>query len=237
MNTSVIVISGINVTVDTDDVKRINERHWYLNKAQMRKYGRYYFYNDRTVNKKKETITLHRYIMRCVKGDGLSVDHINGDTLNCSKNNLRICTNAENIRNSKKPKDNTSGYKGVQFHKAAGKWMVGIKVQEKEIYLGLYTDKVEAATVYDVAALYYFKEYARLNFPKEYYEDINLEQYIQERLPKKTSRYTGVSAGKHNGWLATLAHNKVRYYLGTYKTEEEAHQAYLAKRKELGLDF
>lgn len=61
--------------------------------------------------------------------------------------------------------DNTSGYKGVGWSRASGKWRAYIQVDGRQVHLGLHLDPLDAARVYDAAALEHFGEYARLNFP------------------------------------------------------------------------
>ena len=80
------------------------------------------------------------------------VDHRDGNPQNNSLENLRWCTHAENNRNSKKRKDNTSDHKGVSFHKAKGKWRAYIYVNGKQKSLGYFHTKEEAAAAYEKAA-------------------------------------------------------------------------------------
>lgn len=77
-------------------------------------------------------IELQRYIMKPQKGE--YVDHINHDTLDNRRSNLRICTNAANIRNGKIRNNNSSGYTGV-FQKR-DKWGARIRVNYKNITIG-----------------------------------------------------------------------------------------------------
>jgi hypothetical protein len=84
-------------------------------------------------------LSMHRVVVNAPKGT--VVDHINGDSLDNRKENLRICTNAENVRNSPKHSNNTSGYKGVIWAKREQKWCAQIIVDGKLINLGYYSDK------------------------------------------------------------------------------------------------
>lgn len=106
-------------------------------------------------------VKMHRLVTNAPKGK--SVDHIDGNPLNNQKSNLRICTNAENLRNRGFNKNNTSGYKGVFWHKPRSKWTSKIKVNRASIYLGLFSCRHEAARAYNAAALEHFGEFAFLN--------------------------------------------------------------------------
>lgn len=106
----------------------------------------------------------HRIVFALTKGDdpGVSVvDHIDGDSTDSKANNLQRATNAENVRKrSKLGSNNTSGVLGVHWHSAAGKWCAGIRVDGKDIHLGLFTDLAEAETVRKAAAAKYFGAFA-----------------------------------------------------------------------------
>lgn len=95
---------------------------------------------------------------------GEEVDHIDGNKLNNTRGNLRIASNAENKMNRDKQSNNTSGYKGVSFHKKYKKWRAIIGIQGKSIHLGYFSDAVEAAKAYDDSARKYHGEFARTNF-------------------------------------------------------------------------
>jgi hypothetical protein len=231
-----INISGYEVLVDEEDFDRICAKHWYMNQSICRKHGLHYFVNDVIVSKKKISTYLHRFILKLSSNDKVVVDHINGDTLDCRKQNLRICTCQENTRNQKVSARSSSKYKGVQWCKAACKWQARIVPGNIGIYLGLYSDPKEAATVYDVAALYYFGEFARLNFNKDLYKEVNLESFVKSYISKFTSKYIGVH--ENNGkWIAAFTHNKNRYYLGSFATEIEAAIARDKKARELAGDL
>lgn len=101
---------------------------------------------------------LHRYLLD--PSTGFEVDHIDGDSLNNCRANLRVCTHKQNRANTRKHKDNTSGFKGVCWSKAAQKWSA--KLRNK--HLGLFGTKEEAALAYDQAAIRECGEFAHTNF-------------------------------------------------------------------------
>jgi hypothetical protein len=79
------------------------------------------------------------------------VDHINNNTKDNRISNLREATLSQNQHNSIMPKNNTSGVKGVYFHKASQKWMARVSINYKCIYLGLF-DNIQSAKNAVIAA-------------------------------------------------------------------------------------
>lgn len=106
--------------------------------------------------------TLHRIITGAKPGQ--FVDHINGDGLDNRTENLRVVTAGQNRANSRKDRDNKSGFKGVTWVKSSRKWMAQIVVNGERHYLGVFTHKERAAKAYDRAAIHYHGEHAGLNF-------------------------------------------------------------------------
>jgi hypothetical protein len=89
---------------------------------------------------------------------GLEIDHKDGDKFNCLPDNLRACTRSVNIANSGKRTTNKSGFKGVSWDKANGKWRASIMVNYRCINLGRYANKEDAARAVNDAYRRYFPE-------------------------------------------------------------------------------
>lgn len=113
------------------------------------------------VNGKQSTISMHAQIMDTPKG--MQTDHINSNKLDNRRENLRVCTQSQNMGNTKKREGNKSGYKGVYWNKAQRKFKAQIKIEDVCIYLGSYDDPVDAAISYNVAAKEHYGEFAFLN--------------------------------------------------------------------------
>lgn len=109
----------------------------------------------------KIRLRMHREIMNTP--DGMDTDHINGDRLDNRRQNLRVCTRSENLRNGRKRENNTSQYKGVSFFKPIRKWRAYITLEKKTKSLGYFKEEIEAAKAYNKAAIILFGEFAKLN--------------------------------------------------------------------------
>ena len=161
------------VLYDAEDEDKINKHNWSVNKDD----HRFYVVTSmphpdggitRTGRRRQATLKMHRLVADTPKG--MVTDHINGDGLDNRKQNLRICTNAENSRNRGKSKTSTSGYKGVYWNKRDKLWYVHIGHNKKLLYLGCFKDKKEAAKAYDRKAIELHGEFAKFNFPIEDYQ-------------------------------------------------------------------
>lgn len=95
------------------------------------------------------------------------VDHVDGDTLNNRRANLRAATISENAANARLRSDTSSGRKGVTFEGSGGRrarpWRANISVGGRFIRLGYFETADLAAEAYDAAAARYFGEFARTN--------------------------------------------------------------------------
>lgn len=95
------------------------------------------------------------------KWPAAQVDHRDLDKANNRWSNLRLATNGQNQANTPKRRRNTSGIKGVYWHKRRGKWQAAIMVSGRLKSLGYRNTKEEAAALYAAAANQHFGEFAR----------------------------------------------------------------------------
>lgn len=149
-NTSEIHIKDQVVLIDTEDVDLIKQYCWCIN-------GTSYVIAWDSNNEKM--IDLSRLIMN--PPDDKIVDHRNGDTLNNKKENLRIVECRQNNMNKCLPKNNTSGHKGVHWHKFCNKWIASIGLGYKLIHLGYFSNYEDAVKAREEAEERYFGKYKR----------------------------------------------------------------------------
>lgn len=119
--------------------------------------------NYRTVRVYKKPVKEHRIIWVMHFGpipEGLKIDHEDGNTLNNKIDNLRLATNSQNSHNQKKHSRNTSGFKGVHFHKNNKVWEASIGVNGKLKHLGSFKSAESASEAYKLAAKQYHGEFA-----------------------------------------------------------------------------
>lgn len=103
-------------------------------------------------------IKMHRLIMG-IEDSNIEVDHKNNIKHDNRRDNLRTCNHSQNQMNKPKPKHNTSGVKGVSWHKATGKWRVRITKDKVEHFLGLFDDFNEAVKIRKAVEEEYFGEF------------------------------------------------------------------------------
>lgn len=155
---SIPLTQGRFALVDDDDFEYLNQFNWYCSSG-------YAVRKLKTQNGKRLSMKMHREILKTP--DNMTTDHINGNKLDNRKENLRICTQAENTRNRPADRNSTSGYKGVSWNNRLSKWICQIKANGKSRHLGVFSNPEEAAKVYDAEAIVLFGSFAKLNFPKE----------------------------------------------------------------------
>jgi hypothetical protein len=146
---------GQYALVDAADYEWLNGYHWHLCGGG---------YAARS--EKGKRILMHRQLME--PPQGMVVDHIDGNRANNCRSNLRVCTYGENQRNQRKKRGSVSEFKGVGYLKNCRRCHAKLVFEGRTIWLGHFDDEVQAARAYDRAAVEYFGEFARLNFPEEW---------------------------------------------------------------------
>ncbi len=153
-------------------------------------------------------------------GHKLVVDHINGNKSDDRVENIRIVTQRANTSTSFRSDRNSlsSAYVGVYWNENASKWGSRIYNNGMRTHLGYYDAEIEASKAYQLAL-------SKIKDGSFNHNDYN---------PKWTSEYKGVSFHKaSNKWRAEIRINGKNKYLGYFKTELEAHQAYQNALKDI----
>lgn len=135
--------------VDPEDFERLRLMKWRAIGSKGYKYA--YTSVD------GKNVALHRMLM---SAEGTNVDHINRDTLDNRRCNLRICDHAENMRNRKQPAHSKQPYKGVEACK--GSWRARIRVDGQRYHLGTFETPEEAYAAYCKASPLFHGEFGCL---------------------------------------------------------------------------
>ena len=156
--------NGYEIKVDDEDYERLNRWRWNVHSSKRK--NKVYLKVQRTIyikkGKQRSTISMSKQIMDCPKG--ICIDHVNLDTLDNQKKNLRICTYTQNNWNKNKYDTNKIGLKGVSFQSSdclrEKPWFARIAVNKVTFYLGHYKTPEEAHCAYCEAAIKYHGEFA-----------------------------------------------------------------------------
>jgi len=156
INEDVVVITtsaGKEIFIDAEDLPKVIPYTWCV--------GGTGYAMSRTM---RDATLMHRLLLNAQKGE--YVDHINGDTLDNRKCNLRLCRKQQNEFNTKVRTDNQSGYRGV-CRARRGLYRAYITLNGRQHHLGHFLRPEDAARAYNKAARELFGEYARLNDIKD----------------------------------------------------------------------
>lgn len=134
-----------------------------------------YLTTPKIIDGVKSAVSFHAEVMKTeidvyIKENSTipQIDHINGDSTDNRRENLRVCTPSENSMNTKLMLNNTSSVTGVHWNKNRGRWVANISVNNKRISLGVYQYFRNAVKARIKAEHEYFGEYAFRNRNKEY---------------------------------------------------------------------
>ena len=151
----IALTQGKFAIVDAADYEWLSRYKWYTTNGHAGKcYAAYH--------RSGQPVLMHRLIMK--PPPGFVIDHIDGNGLNNRRSNLRICTQAQNLRN-RPGRAATSRFKGVSFDKRRHLWAACISDNDRTIHIGHFEDEIEAAFAYDLSAVALAGEFAYLNFP------------------------------------------------------------------------
>lgn len=154
---SIPLTKGFVATVDAADFDMLSHWRWYADE----RHGSVYAVTKVASNGLRRKLRMHRVL--ALPGPSEMVDHVNGDSLDNRRANLRVCSNAENQRNRSPYLGKSSTFKGVSWHEPSGKWKASIKVLGELCYLGVFDTERDAAAAYDAAAQVAFGDFARVN--------------------------------------------------------------------------
>jgi hypothetical protein len=152
MSKKIKLTRGQEAIVDDQDFEWLNQWMWYCNGDG---------YAARKPWSTKKLIFMHRLI--CNTPTGMITDHVDGNPLNNTRSNLRICTKSQNGMNRTKPSNNVSGYKGVCWNKKFNKWEVHAGARKNRRSGGYFENILDAALAYDRIAKEIWGEFAHPN--------------------------------------------------------------------------
>ncbi len=152
---------GYSAIVDDEDFERLSAFKWCYSEG----------YAVRNAGEKEGFIRMHWSVIGRPPA-GFETDHRNNDGLDNQRHNLRHVTHQHNLMNKGPQSNNTSGYKGVYWHKAAGKWCAEIKAYGKRVRLGTFHVIEDAAIAYNEASKRLHGEFAKAN-DDEYLRRVN----------------------------------------------------------------
>lgn len=215
------------VLVDDDDYEKFNRHKWCASSSGKN------FYAMRATRKggKYKAIYMHREILPPLKEDE-EIDHINRNTLDNRKANLRRVSRRENALNRIVSTKTSLKYKGVAWHDAKGKFIAYFRNQ----YIGYFDNEEDAALAHNAVAFAQEGEYPALNIvpgvPK--HKLTIMPRSHNSNAPRK-NRYRGVRRKSYNCFEAYIQYDKKRYVIGYSKTEREAAKLYNAECHRLKL--
>lgn len=152
----------LHALVDDDDFAELSSVRWHAVKMGTARRPLFYAARNVTISENRGRLLLmHRAIMNAPAGT--VVDHKNHATLDNRKENLRLCTQGENMRNMRSG-PNKHGFRGIA-RSSPNRFSASICISGKSKYLGMFLTAEDAARAYDRAALDHFGEFAKLNFP------------------------------------------------------------------------
>jgi hypothetical protein len=169
MTKEIQLTKGYVALIDDDDYEKVSNYSWMALVLKNNLYA--VSRTKKESSKNRKIFRMHQLILGTI-GKQACIDHINHNGLDNRKENLRVCTIAQNCSNAIHKENNKFGYKGVCLlggHHKNKPFRAQIVYQRKHYYLGNFSTIKEAAMAYDKKALEFFGEFACINFPEEVY--------------------------------------------------------------------
>lgn len=155
----IILSRGLSCSVDDEDYDFLMQWKWTANGRPPRFYAHR---RQRGTEGKSQLILMHRLILQTPPD--MVTDHIDGNSLNNVRANLRIATQLQNMMNRHGKRNGTSSYKGVWLDRGPRNtkdWRSAIRLNGKLCYLGRFSTEEEAGAAYAKSAAQHFGEYHR----------------------------------------------------------------------------
>ena len=163
-----------DVYIDEDDFDKVSKRHWRTS----HKKRKIYIVSGSVT--KKNTVYLHNFIMNYTYISGYEVDHIDGNSLNNRKNNLRIVSRQENITNTRVRIDNKIGIRGISYSKHDKVYVVDFHYRKRRFYFPHWKKLEQAVYCRKFAEEYFGMEILKNNPLVPQY--LTLDEEEQERI-------------------------------------------------------
>jgi HNH endonuclease len=230
-NTTILASNMTPITISKQDLELVSPFRWDIRKSKTGAYAL-------TVigeGDQKRRVLMHRFILNAP--ETMVVDHVDGDGLNNSRENLRLCTMAENAANRTKPKG-AMAYHGVSGN--SGWYLAAISINGVQHTLGRFPTAELAAEAFDSAARRYRNGFTALNFPDRDIPAKTVEQIrasLKTEIPRLSSSKGGSTAftgvvyrSRSNGFYACITigsrETAKQHGLGTYENAADAAIAY-----------
>ena len=166
----------IDCYFDIEDISFVQEKHWRTS----HKKNKVYIVTGKSGNKKEPLTYLHNYLMHYIPVPQLEVDHIDGNSCNNRKSNLRIVTRQANIDNTKARIDNKIGIRGISQISKTKKYKCDFSYHGKRFYFKYWNTIEEAVYNRKIAEEYFGIETLKKNPLAKQYIDLLTEE--QKRL-------------------------------------------------------
>jgi len=146
---------------DKDFENIINKYKWFI-ANRGKKTEKLYVLTKIKIDEKIKFIYMHQLILGIKTG--YVIDHINSNTLDNTKKNLRHCLQRENSYNmNKNSENNSSKYRGVSFVPKINKYKMQIRIPGNIRIIKLFKSEIDAAKEYNFLAIKYHGEFSILN--------------------------------------------------------------------------